>query len=200
MTAIIAGHFQLQDEIDQAKLALLDAGFPAERISAFFVNPAGQHDVLPLGGDRDKSPGAKESGVGVVQGELAGGAVGAAIGALTTPVTGPLGAVVGALVGGHVGSLYSLSHMKEAGEKEEGSIANQVEPRHSGMMIAVALPDGDEQRALDVLRRLGAQNIERADGHIVDGDWKDFNPLSLPVPVEGRAPGPVQAPGTGLQG
>ena len=187
MSHIIAGHFQLQDEVDRARQALEAAGFAPERISAFFVNQPGQHDMYELGGDRDKSPGAKESDEGLAKGVATGGAVGAAIGAVTAPVTGPLGAVVGALVGGHVGSLYSFSHMKEAGAKEEGSIANQIEPRPSGMMVAVALDDGDdgsgERRAIDTLRSVGATDLEQAQGTIAGGDWGDFNPLSLPVPV-----------------
>lgn len=193
MSHIIAGHFQLQDEIEAARAALQQAGFAADRIAAFYLNQPGQHATYELGGDRDKSPGAKESGEGVAKGMATGGAVGAAIGAATAPVTGPLGAVVGALVGGHVGSLYSLSHMKDAGEAEEGGgIANQVQPRKAGMMIAVALDGGDDgPRALEVLQRLGARDIERAEGRIADGDWTDFNPLSLPVPVARTTPQPV---------
>jgi hypothetical protein len=179
MTRIIAGHFQLQDQVDAARQALLDAGYPAEQISSFYLNQPGQHAIHELGGDRDKSPGAKESPEGLAKGAATGGAIGAALGAATVPLTGPVGPVVGGLVGAHVGSLYSFSHMKERGEPEEGG-ENQAEPRKPGMMIAVALPDGDETRAVQLLRDLGANQIERAEGNITDGDWTDFNPLSLP--------------------
>lgn len=180
MTTIIAGHFQLQEQIDHARAALLEAGYRADRISAFFVNQPGQHDMHELGGDRDESPGAKESPEGLAKGAATGGAIGVAVGAATAPLTGPAGPIVGGLVGAHVGSLYSLSHMKDKGEPEEGSHENMAEPRKSGMMIAVALPDGDEVRAVQLLRDLGAHHIERADGTIVAGDWQDFDPLSLP--------------------
>lgn len=180
MTTIIAGHFQLQEQIDVARQTLLDAGYPPERISSFFVNQPGQHDMHELGGDRDKSPGAKETPEGLAKGAATGGAIGAAVGAATAPLTGPAGPIVGGLVGAHVGSLYSLSHMKDKGEPEDGSRENMAEPRKSGMMIAVALPDGDEARAVQVLRDLGAHHIERADGTIAGGDWLDFDPLSLP--------------------
>ncbi|QGZ42028.1 hypothetical protein IP92_04401 [Pseudoduganella flava] len=179
MTTIIAGHFQLQEQIDAARRALQDAGFPEDRISSFYVNQPGQHGMHELGGDRTLSPGAKDSPEGLAKGAATGGAIGAALGAATVPLTGPAGPVVGGLVGAHVGSLYSFSHMKEKGEPEKGG-ENTVEPRKSGMMIAVALPDGDEQRAVQLLRGLGAHHVERAEGTIADGDWKDFDPLSPP--------------------
>ncbi len=182
MSTIIAGHFQLQDEVDRAHAELVGAGFPDERISGFFVNQPGQHDLTPIGGDNLQSPGAKETPIGVLEGAAAGGAVGLAIGAATSVITGPVGPIVGGLVGAHVGSLFSLSKMKEGGEAEQGDDNdNLFEPRKPGMLLAVAIDDAaQESRALDVLRDLGAHHIERAEGSIVDGDWVDFDPLSVP--------------------
>jgi hypothetical protein len=180
MSIIIAGHFQLQDEVEQARRALVDAGFDAGRVSGFYVNQPGQHDMTPVGGDHQLSPGAKETPTGVVEGVGAGAAVGVAIGAATSPVTGPLGPVVGGLLGAHVGSLFSFSKMKEAGESEDGG-ENVVEPRKAGMLVAVAFDDPAlETGAVDLLRRLGAHHLERARGNIVDGDWADFDPGSVP--------------------
>jgi hypothetical protein len=180
MSTIIAGHFQLQDEVEQARRALLDAGFPSERISGFYLNQPGQHDLTPIGGDSQHSPGAKEAPKGLAEGASAGAAIGLAVGAATSPVTGPIGPVVGGLLGAHVGSLYSFSKMKEAGEPEEGGAA-PLENRPAGMVVAVAFDDlGQEGQAVDVLRRLGAHHIERANGNIVDGDWADFDPASTP--------------------
>ena len=182
MSTIVAGHFQLQMEAEQARRELIGAGFPEDHITAFYLNQPGQHDLTPIGGDHALSPGAKESPVGMVQGELAGGALGAAIGAATSVVTGPVGPIVGGLVGAHVGSLYSLSKMKEAGEHEQGGGANVVEPRLAGMLVAVALEEPDQEaRALEVLRELGSHHIERAQGTIENGDWTDFDPNSLPA-------------------
>lgn len=180
MSTIIAGHFQLQDEVDRARRELVGAGFSNERISAFYLSQPGQHDMTPIGGDHLHSPGAKESPEGVVQGASAGAAVGAVAGAATAPLTGPIGAVVGGLVGAHVGSLFSFSKMKDRGEKEEGGHA-PVENRPAGMLIAVAFDDpAVQQGAVDLLRRLGAHHIERAQGNIVDGDWADFDPATVP--------------------
>ena len=183
MSTIIAGHFQLQDEIDQAKRALIDAGFTPERISAFYLTEAGQHNESPIGGDHITSPGAKETPEGLAQGAAAGGAVGLAVGAATAPLTGPVGPIVGGLVGAHLGSLFSFSKMKDRGEHEKGEPGheNMREPRQAGMLIAVAFDDAaDDARAIDVLRGLGAQQIERAKGNIVAGDWADFEPNSMP--------------------
>ena len=180
MSTIIAGRFQLQDDVDRARHALADAGFDASRISGFYLSQPGQHDQTPIGGDNQQSPGAKETPEGVVKGVATGGAVGLAIGAATSPITGPLGPIVGGLVGGHVGSLFSFSKMKERGESEEGG-ENRIPPREAGMLVAVAFDDaGLADRAVDVLRQLGAHHLERAEGNIVGGDWADFDPSSRP--------------------
>ncbi|TFW28634.1 glycine zipper domain-containing protein [Duganella callida] len=183
MSTIIAGHLQLQDDIADARLALLNAGFEASRVSSFYVNPPGQHDVYELGGDHDKSPGAKDTDEGVVKGGATGAVAGAVVGSAAIPIAGPLGPVVGALVGAHVGSLYSLHETKERGEPEDDG-SNVRPPRKAGMMIAVAVDDtAQEQLALEVLHRHGARDIERAQGTIASGDWSDFNPNSVPVPA-----------------
>jgi hypothetical protein len=186
MSTIIAGHFQLQEELDLARQELVRAGFPEQRISGFFVNQPGQHDMTPIGGDHQISSGAKETPQGVAQGAAAGGAVGVAVGAATTPLTGPLGAIVGGLVGAHVGSLFSFSKMKEKGEHEDGG-DNSDRVRRSGLLLAVSLEPGreggqggEEQLAVQTLQRVGAHHIERAQGTIAAGDWVDFDPLSEP--------------------
>jgi hypothetical protein len=174
MATILAGRFQLQDEVQAAIATLQDAGFAAGRISSFYVNPPGQHDMHGIGGDRDKSPGAEDTGKGAGAGIGAGGAVGAAVGVATTPILGPVGAVTGALVGAYAGSL--MGSMSQTDEVEE-----IPDMRQAGMLLAVAVDNADdEQRALDTLRRAGAFHLERANGQIINGDWIDFDPLSLP--------------------
>jgi hypothetical protein len=175
MSIIIAGHFQLQDEVERARQALVDAGFDPDRTSGFFVNQPGQHDLTPIGGDHIVSPGAGDSAAGVVEGAGAGGALGVAVGAATAPMTGPHGPIVGGLLGAHIGSLFSFSKMKDP--TEEGHHAARV----GGMFVAVAFDDpADEARAVELLRRHGAHHVERANGNIANGDWVDFNPNSEP--------------------
>jgi hypothetical protein len=184
MSNIIAGRFQTQDEVATAVEALEHNGIAREAICSFYVNPAGQHDVFPIGGDRDKSPGAKETGKGVVEGAAAGGVVGAAVGAAALPVAGPVGPVVGGLVGGYVGSLAGSMHAtKERHETEEGAEGgeNREVTRKAGMMVAVATESlQQEHDVLALLKSLHANAIERSNGTIVDGDWADFDPLSAP--------------------
>lgn len=181
MSTIIAGHFQLQDEVDRARAALEQAGFDPARISAFYLTEPGQHNATPIGGDHQLSPGAKETPEAYAAGAVTGGAVGAAVGAATSVVTGPVGPIVGGLVGAHMGSLFSFSKLKERGEPEEGSGENLREPRKAGMLIAVAFDDpAVDARAVDVLRGLGAIQLERARGNIINGDWADFDPTSTP--------------------
>ena len=64
MAHIIAARLQEQDQIANAVAALKDAGFNEASISSFYVNPPGQHDLFPLGGDREDSPGAKDAEIG----------------------------------------------------------------------------------------------------------------------------------------
>lgn len=195
MTTIIAGRLQQQSEVEDAIEELARAGFAREKISSFYVNPPGQHDATPVGGDHLLSPGAKESGKGVA----AGAATGAAVGAAATSFLGPVGTVTGSLVGAHVGGLIgSMSTMKEHGETgEHGEDAENAAPvRKSGMMIAVACHDQEEERhSVNLLRSLGATDIERAQGTIENGDWNDFDPLTSPMLVDFEAP--EQSPPSG---
>ncbi len=181
MAHIIAGHIQQQDQVAHLLDALRDAQFDEGKITSFYLNPPGQHDLYPTGGDRDQSPGAKETGTGLAYGMAGGGFVGAAIGLAGTPVMGPLAPALGAAVGAHLGSLMGVvSELKEKGEDEAGG-ENAREQRHAGMMVAVSVADpAQEKTALDVLRSFGAKEIERSEGEIIDGDWRDFDPLDIP--------------------
>lgn len=203
MTPIIAGRFEQQAQVQETMADLARSGFGQDAISSFYLNPPGRHHQLPLGGDHAQSPGAEESPQGSVAGAATGGAVGAAVGAATTPVSGPLGAVTGGLVGAYVGSLAgSLGKMKKDDDGVKGGYGEQhSEPviRTSGMLVAVAISTEDEaDRAIEILRAHGAVDIERAQGNIVNGDWQDFDPDSIPLLVESS--GQANAPHTQASG
>jgi hypothetical protein len=182
MSTIIAGRFEQQTQASDAVGELVNAGFQSDQVSAFFVNPAGQHDTFTIGGDRDESPGAEDTGKGVSAGLASGAAIGAAIGAATTPLTGPLGAVTGAFVGAHVGSLAG-----SLGSTDDDNDPNLLRHRRSGMIVAVTVPAevAWQGKAVEILQSLGADDIERAEGTIANGDWQDFDPIS---PVRLLAP------------
>lgn len=196
MTTIIAGRFEQQTQADAASAALQRAGFAADQISVFYVNPAGQHDQTAIGGDRDQSPGAENTGMGNVAGIAAGGAIGAAVGAATAPVTGPIGAITGAFVGGHIGQLVgAMSATKDDGGASD---ENRIPVRQAGMLVAVAV-GGMQEQALDALRSVGAEDLELGEGTIVAGDWEDFDPVAPPrfIDQQSRNPDRPHAEGSG---
>ncbi|WP_050463983.1 hypothetical protein [Herbaspirillum autotrophicum] len=179
MSSIIVGRFQLQDETEHAVDQLVLAGHPRTAIATFYLNPAGQHDLYPIGGDRDKSPGASDTDVGVVAGAGAGAVVGAGAGAVLAPVTGPVGPILGTLAGAHVGAL--IGSLDATADSDDGTHANENQVRRAGMRVAVAIVDDEQQRrVVATLRELGAVDMEYSEGSIVDGDWTDFDPLTSP--------------------
>ena len=177
MSVIIAASFQTQSEVDMAIDALLNADFPSDQISSFFVTPAGQHAHYLWGGDHDTSAGAEDSARGTAVGIASGGLVGIAVGAVTSPFTGPLGVITGGLVGAHIGNLVgALSRMKE-----DEPTSNQASLRHTGMIVAVCTPDEERrQRAIAIFTQLGALELETSSGQIIASDWKDFDPTLPP--------------------
>lgn len=197
MTTIIAGRFELQDQAEAAAAALARAGFDTGLISIFYNSSAGQHDQTAIGGDRDQSPGAENTGVGNAAGIATGGAIGAAVGAITTPLTGPIGAITGAFVGGHIGQLVGAM----SATKDDGGAAgeNRIPVRQAGMMVAVAVEAGMQDKALDALRSVGAADLEIGEGNIVAGDWADFDPVRPPrfVDQQSRTPDRPHAEGPG---
>jgi hypothetical protein len=208
VTPIIAGRFEQETQARSAVEALRRQGFAADDVSAFFLNPAGQHGTFPIGGDRDASPGATEAHNGAVKGAAVGGAVGLGVGLAVSPILGPLGPLAGAGAGAYAGSLVgAFTDMK--GPSEESAAPSQVTEqtpatsgapvhdaeearadttqatvRQSGVIVAARAPGDDRQTlVVDVLRSNGAQDIERADGTWEGGRWTDFDPLKAPALV-----------------
>lgn len=183
VTTIIAGRLQQQSALEDTIEELVRAGFARERISSFYVNPPGQHDAYPIGGDHAVSAGAKQTDKGAAIGVAAGAAAGFA----AAPFLGPVGAITGGLLGAHIGGLVGgLSEMKEEGEtgKHAEDIDNVAPLRHAGLLVAAAIDDCDqEERVVRIFRAMGASDIERAEGTIEDGDWVDFDPVSTPALV-----------------
>uniref|UniRef100_UPI0037521A16 hypothetical protein n=1 Tax=Undibacterium sp. TaxID=1914977 RepID=UPI0037521A16 len=161
MSHIIAGFVQQQDQVAKLIQALHSAKFAEKDISSFYLNPPGQHDLLPQGGDRFDSPGTKEVLTGVAIGASGGSLLGAALGVVAIPIGGPFAPVLGAAAGAHIGSLIgSVSEMKEKGETEIGG-ENVLRQRKTGMMVAVCVKDTvEEVDAIHVFKSFGAVDIE----------------------------------------
>lgn len=195
MGTLIAGRFSQQTHAETASAELMRLGFSARDMSLFYVNPQGQHDIHPVGGDHDESPGTHRATSGAVVGAAGGVGVGTLVGAATLPVLGPAGPLLGAAVGAYTGSLVgALKTMKKHEEHaDHAEMAQQNElnleddnahPRKAGVLLAVAVAT-PEQRA-HVIEILGANalEVEEAEGELQNGQWMDFDPNALIKPVE----------------
>ena len=185
MHTIIGGRFELQDQADAALAGLQQAGFPRDALAAFYLNPNGQHDIYPIGGDDRSSPGARDAGIGAATGGGIGAAVGAAAGVAATPVIGPAGIAIGAGIGAYTGSLVgAVSGTDRESDVDEqtgqpSATQPEVTERAPGILVAVRVEDASRQNAIDTLRALGAADIEQAAGVLRDGHWQDFDPRAV---------------------
>ena len=183
MATIIAGGFDVYSKTQAALQRLLDAGIAEEYICEFRVNPAGEHDQTPIGGDRMKSPGSQDAEEGAGKGASVGALAGAVAGAALTPLIGPAGIVAGAGVGGYTGSLVgSMNETKKEGHPDHEDV------RPAEAMIAVNV-DGAGIAAEQVVRlfeECGAHQVEQAEGTWADGEWVDFDPVSRPQLIGGK--------------
>ena len=196
MATIIAAGFETYVEAQDALARLQRAGVNSEYLCEFRVNPPGMHDETPVGGDRDESPGAQHVDSGATKGAAVGAVVGTAAGVAITPFLGPAGIVAGAGVGAYTGSL--LGGMKEGVDETPQPDHTILRPAEA--LIAVNL-DGagvPEDAVVRAFEEAGAWQIERSEGHWENGEWADFNPLSVPNLIGGRDPeagaGAVSAP------
>lgn len=182
MSTIIAGRFETQEKAEKACASLRDAGFGKDQLSLFFVNPHGQHDIYPIGGDEPASPGSEDSGRGALAGGGVGAAAGVALGVAAAPVVGPVGAVVGGGIGAYTGSLVGAMNKTDK-ESEVDEMADntpleeeQLTERHAGMHVAVKVTDDNRKEAINALRLHGAEELEEAQGQLENGEWVDFDP------------------------
>jgi hypothetical protein len=183
MATIIAGGFDNIVPAEAAIERLRQAGVPEEFMCKFRVNPPGMHDQFPIGGDRDKSPGAKDADKGAVKAAVVGAAAGLAAGVAATPLLGPAGIAAGAGVGAYTASL--VGGMKET-EKEPKPEHEDVRPAEVLVAVnaeAAGIPPDDIVR---IFEEAGAWQVERAEGTWVDGEWADFDAVSRPRLIGGR--------------
>ena len=184
-STIIAGGFDVATQAEAAVRRLGEAGVGPQAMCRFHINPAGEHHALPGGGDRDTSPGAK-AGSGAAKGAAIGAAVGIVAGAAATPFLGPAGVAAGAGVGAYTGSLWgSLRQI----DKQVPAGHDDVRPAET--LVAVNVDDTrlDAASIARIFEECGARQVERAQGEWVEGEWKDFDPVSAPQLIGGTDAG-----------
>lgn len=178
MSRIIAGRFDATVNADAAIEALRKEGFQREEIDSFYVAPAGQNDMTPVGGDAPMaSAGSRFAGYGAIGGAIGGAFIGVLVGWLLAGQSqyGMIVLVFCAALGAYVGSFLGAMSKVRGGRRTEASVEHPVEPK-AGRMIAVnADRSGMDDRALRVLRQYGARDVGRAHGTWANG-WKDFDP------------------------
>jgi hypothetical protein len=177
MSRIICGMFDRTIDAEAALEEFKREGFQRAEVDAFYVSPPGQNAMTPLGGD---APHASEGSRTAGRGAGVGAAIGAVIGAAGGwAVSGELGLVViplGAGLGAYLGSFAGTMAKVRAGRPDAASVEHPVEPR-GGRMIAINVDRvGTEKRAIEILKRHGARDVRRAEGHWSDGSWRDFDP------------------------
>lgn len=183
MNTLIVGRFHQLSEAQNSSRELWRAGFLPREMSLFYVNPRGQHDIHPAGGDEDESPGTHEAGPGAVRGAVGGVGAGALVGVATLPALGPAGPLLGAAVGAYAGALVGALKNMEKPDEHAGQAEmpddpiDAGEPRKPGVLLAVAAETPAKRaRAIEILGEC-AQEVEEAQGTLRDGDWVDFDPL-----------------------
>jgi hypothetical protein len=175
MTRIIAGRFDATVDADAAIEALHREGFNGDEIDSFYVAPAGQNAMAPMGGDSPASAGSRFAGFGAIAGAVLGGLLGMLVGLAVDSRYGAVAVLFAAGLGAYVGSFLGAMRKVRGGGKAEASVEHPVEPK-AGRLIAVNVERPDmEPRALKVLREAGARDVGRADGTWRNG-WKDFDP------------------------
>ncbi|HEX5463903.1 MAG TPA: hypothetical protein VFW88_04235 [Burkholderiales bacterium] len=180
MALIVAGRFSNFERANEAASHLHTHEVAAEDVSVFYLNPPGQHDQFPIGGDEYADPGARPGSGGAWLGVLIGAIVGVIIGGILYWVAWPywLVPVLGLLVGGYAGSLAGATSKMRTRRAET---QERNDPRDAGVMIAARVDDEEGAKAVtQMLRERGAEDVEQANGIWKDGEWQDFDPRIPP--------------------
>ncbi|WP_328186624.1 glycine zipper domain-containing protein [Marinobacter sp. OP 3.4] len=174
MGRIIAGRIDVQEHAEELVSAIQGLGISRKKVSVFYVNPDGQHQLLPMGGDKDHSPGTSASGKGAWIGAGAGAAAGAAVGSIAGPVGTAAGAGVGAYTGSLAGAVGETDKTAESADKPAGG--SRIADRQAGLHVAAEVSSRCRQDVVALIRQYEGEQIEDTPGRIEDGEWVDFDP------------------------
>ena len=178
MSLIIAGRFQTFPKAEAAAQRLFARGFLEEDVTLFYVAPSGQHGLIDTGGDRYADAGAQEASKGAGKGVTIGAVLGAIVGAavfvlfkapwLAAVLAAGAGAYVGSLIGAMVharsGKRAAASAATSSTSTDNRGSANAVDPRHSGVVVAVHVAPELQAEAAAILPDAGGKEVERASG------------------------------------
>lgn len=177
MTMIVSGTFVTFEDAAQAVARLRLTGADAGAMAQFYRSPDGQH-VPPGEVSSSPDPGeARGAGTGAATGAGVGATVGVATGLLAATAAGPLGAALGAALGAYAGSLPGA-----LGGAGQGEASQPPTPhRYGGPVVALAISGPEAERAVrQILADAGARQVEVAEGRLVNGEWVDYDPASVP--------------------
>jgi len=163
MSRTIVALFDKREEAQAAVSELTRMGVGREAISLVTQNPG---DTDPTYSDADGA--SKGASVGAATGAVAGGVTGllAGLGLLAIPGIGPFlaagpifaalaGAGIGAAAGGLIGALVGAGIPEDEAEVYHEGI------RRGGTLVTVAADETDVERAVDVMNRFHAVDIDR---------------------------------------
>lgn len=186
MSLIIAARFETFDHAKNAAATLMQNGVASEDMHTFFVNPAGAHGRLAIGGDRAADPDAKGASFGAVGGAAGLAVIGAVLGAMIGFGLGQsflivaAGAGLGAYVGSLIGGVARMGRDKTGKSKAEQYESEHYAGRPAGVVLAVRVEPEQQERIANLLRDHGGIEVERAQGRWENGQWRDFDPLVTP--------------------
>lgn len=166
---------------------LVNNGFAREDISIAANDATGEYAKYTDSGVNEMSGTATGAATGAVLGGIGGLLVG--LGALTIPGIGPIiaagpliatltGAGVGAVAGGLIGALTDIG----VPEEEAGYYAEGV--RRGGTLVTVRAEDHLVDRAVEIMERHGAVNVEQRAAYWRESGWNSYTPQAQPYTAE----------------
>lgn len=169
---------------------LVNAGFARENISIMANDASGAYSLqMAAAGTADVDAGSTGTGAGI--GAALGGGVGllVGLGALAIPGIGPViaagpvlsalatagvGAGIGAVAGGLVGALVDMGVPEEEAEYYAEGV------RRGGAILTVHAPDEAEERAMNIINRSEAVDMNQRASWWREQGWNSFDPHADP--------------------
>jgi hypothetical protein len=175
----VFGIYSSRSAVENAVVALKDAGFPHSDVSVLLPENLGSKEIATE--KNTKAPEGATTGAG--SGAVIGGALGwlVGIGALAIPGLGPFiaagpimaalaGVGVGGAVGGVTGALVGMGIPEYEAKRYEGRL------QKGGILVSVHCDTSEEiKRSKEILERTGAEDVSSAGEASTDTKDKDVS-------------------------